>query len=198
MPWSMCERACAKCRRVDCRCSRRRWPARHPSPIQPKHRSNRIPVRSRKREVEVILMKNVGGLGSLGDKVKVKPGYGRNYLIPTGLAVSATAANLAAFEARRAELEREAAAALAGAQQRKEALDGLRVSVARKAGDEGRLFGSVGAGDIAAALTAAGMPVAKSEVRIPGPFRAIGEFAVTLRLHAEVEASVTLDIVPES
>ena len=143
-------------------------------------------------------MKNVGGLGSLGDKVKVKPGYGRNYLIPTGLAVSATAANLAAFEARRAELEREAAAALAGAQQRKEALDGLRVSVARKAGDEGRLFGSVGAGDIAAALTAAGMPVAKSEVRIPGPFRAIGEFAVTLRLHAEVEASVTLDIVPES
>jgi large subunit ribosomal protein L9 len=149
--------------------------------------------------VEVILLKNVGGLGALGDKVKVRSGYGRNYLVPGGFAVSATAANLEAFEARRAELEREAAANLAAAQARKASLDGLRVTIARKAGDEGRLFGSVGTLDIANAVTAAGVSVAKNEVRLPsGPFRTIGELKVTLHLHAEVDAEVTLDIVPES
>jgi large subunit ribosomal protein L9 len=147
--------------------------------------------------VEVILLKNVGGLGSLGDKVKVKPGYGRNYLVPGGFAVSATPKNLEAFEARRAELERELAAQLASAQARLASLEGVRVTIARKAGDEGRLFGSVSAGDIAVALTAAGVAVSKSEVRIPGAFRAIGEFEVKLRLHPEVEATVTLDLVPE-
>lgn len=147
--------------------------------------------------MEVILLKNVGGLGSLGDKVKVKPGYGRNYLVPGGFAVSATPKNLEAFEARRAELEREAAAQLASAQARLATLEGLRVTIARKAGDEGRLFGSVGTGDIAAALTAAGVAVSKAEVRIPGAFRAIGEFEVKLRLHPEVEGTVTLDLVPE-
>ena len=143
-------------------------------------------------------MKNVGGLGSLGDKVKVKSGYGRNYLIPSGFAVSATAANLEAFEARRAELEREAAALLAAAEERKAALEGVRVGIARKAGDEGRLFGSVGAGDIAAALVAAGVSVTKAEVRLPSPLRTTGEFPVTLRLHADVEAVVTVDVVSES
>lgn len=147
--------------------------------------------------MEVILLKNVGGLGSLGDKVKVKPGYGRNYLVPGGFAVSATPKNLEAFEARRAELERELAAQLASAQARLASLEGVRVTIARKAGDEGRLFGSVSAGDIAVALTAAGVAVSKSEVRIPGAFRAIGEFEVKLRLHPEVEATVTLDLVPE-
>ncbi len=146
--------------------------------------------------MEVILLKNVGGLGSLGDKVKVRPGYGRNYLVPSGFAVSATAKNLEAFEARRAELERESIANLASAQDRKAALDGLRVSIARKAGDEGRLFGSVGAGDIAAALTSAGVTIAKAEVRIPAALRAVGEYPVTLRLHPEVEAIITVDIVP--
>ena len=149
--------------------------------------------------MEVILLKNVGGLGALGDKVKVRSGYGRNYLVPGNFAVAATAANLEAFEARRAELEREAAANLAAAEARKASLEGLRVTIARKAGDEGRLFGSVGTLDIANAVSAAGVAVAKNEVRLPsGPFRTIGEFKVTLHLHAEVDAEVTLDIVPGS
>ncbi|WP_295454855.1 50S ribosomal protein L9 [uncultured Thiodictyon sp.] len=147
--------------------------------------------------MEVILLKNVGGLGALGDKVSVRPGYGRNYLVPGGHAVSATAKNLEAFEARRAELEREAAANLASAEARKATLEGVRVTIARKAGDEGRLFGSVGTGDIAAAFTAAGVAVVKAEVRLPAALRATGEFPVTLRLHPEVEATVTVDIVPE-
>jgi large subunit ribosomal protein L9 len=148
--------------------------------------------------VEVILLKNVGRLGALGDKVKVRPGYGRNYLVPGGFAVSATAKNLEAFEARRAELEREAAESLASAQARKGSLEGIRVTIARRAGEQGRLFGSVGTGDIAAALTDAGATVAKAEVRLPGgPFRTAGEFEVTLHLHAEVDATITVDIVPE-
>jgi large subunit ribosomal protein L9 len=148
--------------------------------------------------VEVILLKNIGGLGALGDKVKVRPGYGRNYLVPGGFAVPATAANLEAFEARRAELEREAATTLAAAESRRAALEDMRITIARKAGDEGRLFGSVGPQDIAAAVTAAGVEVAKQEVRLPaGPFRTTGEFEVTLHLHADVDAAITLTIVPE-
>ena len=148
--------------------------------------------------MEVILLKNIGGLGALGDKVKVRPGYGRNYLVPGGFAVPATAANLEAFEARRAELEREAATTLAAAESRKAALEDMRITIARKAGDEGRLFGSVGPQDIAAAVTAAGVEVAKQEVRLPaGPFRTTGEFEVTLHLHADVDAAITLTIVPE-
>lgn len=148
--------------------------------------------------MEIILLKNIGGLGALGDKVKVRPGYGRNYLIPGGFAVPATAANLEAFEARRAELEREAAASLASAQSRKASLEGMRITIARRAGDEGRLFGSVGAQDIAAALKAAGVDVTKQEVRLPaGPFRTTGEFEVMLHLHTDVDATVTLNVVPE-
>lgn len=149
--------------------------------------------------MEVILLKSIGGLGALGDKVKVRPGYGRNYLVPGGFAVPATAVNLEAFEARRAELERDAAASLASAEQRKAALQGLRVTIARKAGDEGRLFGSVGTQDIAAALTAAGVEVTKQEVRLPsGSFRNTGEFEALLHLHADVHATVTVIVVPET
>jgi len=148
--------------------------------------------------VEVILLKNIGGLGALGDKIKVRPGYGRNYLVPGGFAVPATAKNLEAFEVRRAELERDAATTLSSAESRKAALQGMRVTIARKAGDEGRLFGSVGTPDIAAALAAVGVEVTKQEVRLPaGPFRTTGEFEVTLHLHADVDATVTVNVVPE-
>ena len=147
--------------------------------------------------MDVILLKNVGGLGDLGDKVAVRPGYGRNFLIPTGCAVPATESNLKAFEERRAELEAAAAKTLADAEARKGRLEGTSVTVARKAGDEGRLFGSVGTGDIAEALTEAGIEVAKSEVRLPeGAFRAIGEHEVELHLHSDVDVTVRIEIVP--
>jgi large subunit ribosomal protein L9 len=149
--------------------------------------------------VEVILLKNVGGLGALGEKVRVRPGYGRNYLVPQGYAVPATAANLEAFEARRAELEREAAEIHAAALARKSKLEGMSVTIARRAGDEGRLFGSVGTQDIAQAITAAGIAVEKQEVRLPeGPFRNAGEYQVTLHLHPEVDGEITVHVVPES
>jgi large subunit ribosomal protein L9 len=147
--------------------------------------------------VDVILLKKVGGLGELGDKVAVRPGYGRNYLIPQGLAVSATRENLEAFEARRADLERAEADALAAAVSRQQRLEDLTVTIARKAGEEGRLFGSVGTADIAAAVTDAGVEVAKSEVRLPsGPLRAVGEYEVELHLHSDMDATVRIDIVP--
>jgi len=147
--------------------------------------------------VDIILLKKVGGLGDLGDKVSVRPGYGRNFLIPTGCAAPATESNLKAFEERRAELEAQAAAALAEAENRKSCLDGLSVTIARKAGDEGRLFGSVGTADIALAITDAGVNVEKSEVRLPaGPFRAIGEHEVELHLHSDVNVSVRIEVVP--
>ena len=149
--------------------------------------------------MEVILLEKIGKLGSLGDKVKVKAGYGRNYLIPTGKAVPATASNVAKFEERRAELEKAAAEALAAAQARAEALNGLSVTIASKAGDEGKLFGSIGTRDIAEALTAAGQEVCKSEVRLPeGALRHIGEFEVAVQLHSEVMTSVTVVVVGEN
>jgi large subunit ribosomal protein L9 len=148
--------------------------------------------------VEVILLKKVGHLGGLGDKVSVRSGYGRNYLIPSGLAVPATDANLNAFEERRAELEREAGEALTAAEARRTKLDGLTVTVARKAGDEGRLFGSVGTGDIADAVRAMGQQLEKQEVRLPqGPFRAAGEYEVVVHLHTDVDATLKLEIIPE-
>lgn len=149
--------------------------------------------------MEVILLKKVENLGNLGDKVNVKAGYGRNFLIPTGHAVPATAANLEAFEARRAELEKAAGEALAAAESRKEALDGMSISIVRKAGDEGKLFGSVGTADIAQALTEAGQPVEKQEVRLPtGAFRTAGEYEVNLHLHTDVDAVVKLEVVGET
>lgn len=148
--------------------------------------------------MEVILLKNVGRLGALGDKVSVRSGYGRNYLIPSGFAVSATEANLEAFEARRAELERIAEEQLAEARARRDRLEGMSVTIARRAGEQGRLFGSVGTGDIAEAVTAAGFALTKQEIRLPGgPFRAAGEYTVTLHLHPEVDATIKVDVVPE-
>ncbi|EGV29163.1 50S ribosomal protein L9 [Thiorhodococcus drewsii AZ1] len=147
--------------------------------------------------MEVILLKNVGNLGVLGDKVKVRAGYGRNYLLPGGFAVAATPENLEAFEARRAELEREAAELLAAAEARKARLEGVRLTVARKAGDEGRLFGSVGTADIAQAAVEAGFELDKSEVRLPnGAFRAVGEYDVILHLHVDVNVEIKVDVVP--
>ena len=149
--------------------------------------------------MEVILLENIGNLGGLGDKVDVKPGYGRNFLIPQGKAVPATEDNVAKFEARRAELEAAAAETLAAASARGEALTALSaVEIAATAGEEGKLFGSVGTRDIADALTAAGCEVDKAEVRLPeGAIRELGEFEVMIQLHAEVTASVAINIVAE-
>jgi large subunit ribosomal protein L9 len=147
--------------------------------------------------MEVILLDKVRNLGNLGDKVKVRNGYGRNFLIPQGKAVLATADNLAKFEARRAELEKAAAAELAEAQARAEKLAALgEVTIAAKAGEEGKLFGSVGTGDIAEAITGAGVEVAKAEVKLPeGALRHTGEFSVDVVLHSDVAQAVTVKIV---
>lgn len=150
--------------------------------------------------MEVILLKKVENLGSLGEKVSVRPGYGRNFLIPTGAAVSATGENVKQFEARRAELEKQATDSLQAAEQRKAKLAGLgAITIAAKAGDEGRLFGSVGTADIAGACTKAGVEVVKKEVRLPsGPFHNTGEYEVTLHLHTDVNAEIRVCIVPEA
>jgi large subunit ribosomal protein L9 len=149
--------------------------------------------------MEVILLENIGNLGGLGDKVDVKAGYGRNYLIPQGKAVPATEANTAEFEARRAELEAAAAEALAAAEKRAEALEALvAISIGANAGEEGKLFGSIGTRDIAEALTAAGCEVDKSEVRLPeGALRELGEYAVDVQVHSRVTATVTVAVVAE-
>jgi large subunit ribosomal protein L9 len=148
--------------------------------------------------MEVILLEKVGKLGSLGDKVAVKAGYGRNFLIPTGKAVPANNANIAEFEARRAELEKAAAEKLAAAQARAEQLNEKVVTIVSKSGDEGKLFGSIGVRDIADAITAAGVDVAKSEVRLPvGSLRTVGQFDITVQLHSEVKAIVKLVVVAE-
>ena len=148
--------------------------------------------------MEVILLDKVGKLGAIGDKVTVKSGYGRNFLLPQGKAVAATAKNIADFEARRAELEAAAAAKIAEATARAEKLAALEVTIAANAGDEGRLFGSIGTRDIADAITAAGVAVAKSEVRLPqGVLREIGQYDIDVQLHAEVLQAVKLVVVAE-
>jgi large subunit ribosomal protein L9 len=148
--------------------------------------------------MEVILLEKVANLGSLGDKVKVKAGYGRNFLVPYGKAVPATRDNLKAFEERRAELEKAAAEKLAEAQARAEALNDASFTVSSKAGDEGKLFGSIGARDIADAISTGGTRVEKSEVRLPeGPLRTVGEYDIDLQLHSEVTAQVKLTVVAE-
>lgn len=148
--------------------------------------------------MEVILLEKVGKLGKIGDKVAVKSGYGRNYLLPQGKAVAATAKNLADFEARRAELEAAANAKLAEANARAEKLAALEVTIAAVAGDEGRLFGSVGTRDIAEAITAAGVAVTKAEVRLPeGVIREIGQFEIDVQLHSEVIQAVKVAVVAE-
>ncbi|MEX0375508.1 50S ribosomal protein L9 [Spiribacter pallidus] len=149
--------------------------------------------------MEVILLEKVANLGGLGDKVKVRPGYGRNYLIPQGKAKPATAENIAYFEAQRAELERKAAEELATAQARVEKLEALNVTIAANAGEEGKLFGSVGPQDVADAVTAAGEALARHEVRMPeGPIRAVGEYSIELHLHADVNATVSVNVTGEA
>ena len=149
--------------------------------------------------MQVILLDKVAHLGGVGSQVEVKAGFARNYLILQGKAVMATAANIAHFEARRAELEAKAAEALAKAQARAAQLSTLAaVAVSATAGDDGRLFGSISARDIAEALTTAGVEVAKSEVRLgEGPLRATGEHQVKVHLHPEVNAVVTVNVVAE-
>ena len=148
--------------------------------------------------MEVILLEKVANLGSLGDKVKVKAGYGRNFLLPFGKAVPATEANLKAFEERRAELEKAAAEKLSAAQARAEALEGAAFTISSKAGEEGKLFGSIGVRDIADAITAGGTEVEKSEVRLPeGPIRVTGEYDIELQLHTDVEVTIKLAVVAE-
>ena len=148
--------------------------------------------------MEVILLKKVANLGNIGDKVKVKSGYGRNFLLPTGKATLATAGNIAKFEAQRAEFEKKAVADLSSAEQRAAALKDYRLTISAKAGSEGKLFGSIGTGDIAEALTRAGHPVERAEVRMPlGPIRVTGEQVLTLHLHTDVNVDVTVAVVPE-
>ena len=149
--------------------------------------------------MQVILLDKVAHLGGVGTQVEVKSGFARNYLIPQGKAVMATAANIAHFEARRAELEAKAAEALAAAQARAAQIAEIAaVAIAATAGDDGRLFGSISARDIAEALTAAGVEVAKSEVRLgEGPLRSTGEHQVKVHLHPEVNAVVTVNVVAE-
>lgn len=148
--------------------------------------------------MEIILMDKVANLGNLGDVVKVKDGYARNYLIPQGMAKRATAANRAAFEERKAELERLAAEKLTAAQARAEKLEGFSLTMAQKAGVDGRLFGSVGGADISEALQSQGFEVAKAEVRLPdGPFKAVGEYEVSLGLHTDVSATIKVVVVAE-
>ena len=149
--------------------------------------------------MELILLQKVVNLGGLGDKVKVKPGFGRNYLIPYGKAVPATADNVAAFEAKRAEYEAKANAQLADAEARKAKLEGATVTIAANASTEGKLFGSVGPRDIAEAFTAAGFPLEKNEVVLgEGPLRRTGEFDIEVRLHADVGTTVKVVVEAEA
>ena len=149
--------------------------------------------------MQVILLDKIAHLGNVGDQVNVKSGFARNFLIPQGKAVMATKANIEHFEARRAELEEKAAKALVAAMDRAERLTSLgAVTIASKAGDEGRLFGSIGTRDIADAITAAGVEIAKSEVRLPnGLIRTTGEHEVTFQLHGEVFANLNVIVVAE-
>lgn len=148
--------------------------------------------------MEVILLEKVGKLGGLGDKVTVKSGFGRNFLVPFGKAVPANAENIAQFEARRAELEKAATEKLSAAEARAAELNEKSVTITSKAGDEGKLFGSIGVRDVADAVTAAGVEVSKSEVRLPeGPIRAVGDFEIDIQLHSDVTATINLTVVAE-
>ena len=148
--------------------------------------------------MKLILIQKVTNLGGLGDQVEVKPGYGRNFLVPTGKAVPAAAANVAEFEAKRAEYQAKADSILAEAEARKAALEGKSVTVAANASTEGKLFGSVGPRDIAEAFTKAGLPLEKSEVILgEGAFRNVGEYEVTVHLHADVETTVKVVVEAE-
>ena len=149
--------------------------------------------------MQLILLQKVVNLGALGDKVNVKPGYGRNFLIPYGRAVPATAKNIAEFETRRADYEAKANDIHAAAEARKAKLEGASVIVKANSSTEGKLYGSVGPRDIAEAFTAAGLPLNKSEVVMgEGPLRRTGEFEITVHLHADVETKVKVTVVPDA
>lgn len=146
--------------------------------------------------MQVILLEKVVNLGQLGDIVKVRDGYGRNFLIPQGKAKRATPANIEAFEARRAELEKAQAGALAAAQARASQLEGMMLQIEQKAGVDGKLFGSVGNSDIAEALQAQGIEINKSEIRMPnGPLKQIGDYPLTIDLHSDVKATITVSVL---
>jgi len=148
--------------------------------------------------MQVILMEKVVNLGGLGDVVKVKDGFARNFLIPQGKAKRATAKNLKEFEDRRVDLEKKANEALTSAQERGSKLDNMKIDIAQKAGVDGRLFGSVTNADIAEALDKQGVAVKKAEIRMPqGPLKHIGEFPITIQLHSDVLANITVHVVPE-
>jgi len=148
--------------------------------------------------MEVILLQKIANLGDIGDRVRVKPGFGRNYLLPGGKATLATAENIARFEARRAELETRAAAELAAARKRVAALEGFKLTLTAKAGSEGKLFGSISTTDIAEACSAAGHTIERAEVRLPGgPIRALGEHVITLHLHSDIDIEVPLTVIAE-
>jgi large subunit ribosomal protein L9 len=148
--------------------------------------------------MEVILLQKVANLGNIGDKVKVKSGFGRNYLLPEGKAALATPANLAKFEERRAELEKRAADELTSARQRATQLESFKLNLTAKAGSEGKLFGSIGTADIAEAVSAQGIAIERSEVRLAGgPIRMVGEHQVKLHLHADVEIDLAVVVTAE-
>jgi large subunit ribosomal protein L9 len=148
--------------------------------------------------MNVILLEKINNLGALGEKVKVKSGYGRNFLIPQGKAIPATTANVEKFESQRAELEKLAAESMGLANTRAEQINGKEIVIVRKAGEEGRMFGSVTNTDVADAITATGIEVAKREIRMPsGAIRELGEYEITIHLHSDVNATVTILVEAE-
>ena len=148
--------------------------------------------------MDVILLQKVANLGNIGDRVKVRSGFGRNFLLPEGKATLATPDNIARFEARRAELEKLAREQLVSAEERAAAMKEFKLLITAKAGTEGKLFGSIGTADIAEACTRAGFKVERSEVRLPnGPLRMVGEHSVSLHLHADIDVPVAVSIVAE-
>jgi large subunit ribosomal protein L9 len=155
-------------------------------------------IETRGNKMEVILLEKNRNMGELGDKVDVKAGFARNYLIPFNKAVPATGANLEEFEARRAELEKQAASLLTDSEARMEKLSALEVTIASKAGDEGKLFGSIGPRDVADAITAAGVDIEKKEVRMPsGPIRQVGQYDIAIQVHTDVSGTVKVVVVEE-
>jgi len=148
--------------------------------------------------MEIILLQKVANLGTIGDRVKVRSGYARNFLLPQGKATMATAANIEKFEARRAEFERKANEELGSAQERADKLKEFKLSMTAKAGTEGKLFGSIGTADIAEALTKSGHKIGRSEVRLPaGPIRIVGDHSVVLHLHTDVDVTLAVHISAE-
>ena len=149
--------------------------------------------------MEVILLEKIANLGNLGDKVSIKNGYGRNYLVPQGKAVPATVIKIAEFEARRVELEQAAQDRLAAAQKLGNELSKLQIEIAHKAGDEGRLFGSIGTHNIAEAITAAGIAIEKHQIRLPhGTIRHLGDYAIDISLHSDVIITLTIKVKAEA